>query len=61
MNRNHATMFTLAELESVMPLLQAHTGVEVVVKHEKPHADRGFQGARSSCPLAESTDLAFPV
>ena len=49
MNRKPATMFTLAELESVMPLvrasvpptpqyawplLKARTGVEVVVKHE---------------------------
>ena len=29
-------------------MLGARTGVEVVVKHEKPHADRRFQGARSA-------------
>ena len=29
-------------------MLGARTGVEVVVKHEKPRADRRFQGARSS-------------
>src|SRR5262245_40053028 len=49
MPEDHMTMFTLAELESVMPvvrahvpptpqyawpLLKAHTGVDVVVKHE---------------------------
>jgi threonine dehydratase len=49
MLQDHATMFTLAELESVMPvvhasvpptpqyawpLLRSHTGVDVVVKHE---------------------------
>ena len=60
MNHNPATMFTLAELESITPivrasvpptpqyawpLLQAHTGVEVVVKHEN-HTPIGAFKAR---------------
>ena len=55
---SRTAMFTLAELEGVIPivrasvpptlqyawpLLRAHTGVEVVVKHEKPHAISAFK------------------